>query len=171
MVSKTKQSGRADFLVRMPPELKARLAKAADEEGTTIRDLVLHAIEQMLDTRDGEVAADERKAGVERRRDLKFHEIMVSLAGSDITTLSARAQIKLQEKADAAIKKWRDHTATFYHAEPRTSTERLCRGYLDIEQEIDDAQALDTFGDEGLADPDDPDDGDEPEPNDDPGGE
>jgi len=51
------------FLLRMEPELKARLAKAADEEGATIRDLALYAIEQMLDTRDAKIARPRTQAG------------------------------------------------------------------------------------------------------------
>jgi hypothetical protein len=165
MVSKTKESGRADFLLRMPPELKARLVRAADEDGTTIRDLVLYAIEQMLDIRDAEIAARERKQDLESRIERKFQEIMASLADGDITGLKAAAFARLQEKAEAALAKWRDYAQTFSHAEPRSPIELLCRDYFDLEAELEDAQQIKTFGDEGL-DYDQDDDGDEPEPED-----
>src|SRR5215471_7268449 len=136
MTSKTKQSGRADFLLRMPPELKARLDKAAEEDGVTITDLVLYAIEQMLDARDAEGAADKRRAALERHLELKFDEIVVLLAGGDIAGLSADKLIDLHDLAEAAIRRWRDHTATYYHAEPRTPIERLAKEYDDIETEL-----------------------------------
>jgi hypothetical protein len=163
MTSKT----RADFLLRMPPELKARLVKAADEDGTTIRDLALYAIEEMLDTRDAEIAARQRKQDLESRIERKFQEIMASLAGGDLTGLKAAAFARLQEKAEAALAKWRDYAQTFSHAEPRSPIERLAKDYQDIETELERAQRINTFGDEGLADPDDDlDGGDEPVPDD-----
>jgi predicted DNA-binding protein len=165
MVSKTAQSGRADFLLRMPPELKARLAKAADEDGTTIRDLVLYAIEEMLDTRDGEVAADKKRMNLEQRLEMKFEEIVVSLAGGDITSLSADKRIDLHYVAEAAIKKWRDHTATNYYAEPKTPIERLAKDYCAIEADLEDAQRIgvDTFEEDDGLDFDDDDDLDDAE--------
>jgi hypothetical protein len=167
MTSKTRESGRADFLLRMPEQMKLRLAKAADEDGTTIRDLALYAIKRMLDIRDGEIAADKKRAGIEDRLNLKFDEIMASLAGGDLTGLNAATFARLQEKAEAALAKWRDYARTFSHAEPRSPIELLCRDYCDIETELEGVPRIDTFGDEGLADPDDDlDGGDEPVPDD-----
>jgi hypothetical protein len=169
MSTSTRESGRADFLLRMPPELKARLAKAAAEDGTTIRDLVLYAIEQMLDIRDGEVAADKKRADLEHRLSLKFDELVAALAGGDLTGLKAAAFARLQEKAEAALAKWRDYAGSDHHAEPRTLLERLCLEHGDLEAELEGARRISTFGDEGMAgcDPDDPDDcDDEPEPDD-----
>jgi hypothetical protein len=114
VTSKTKQSGRVDILVRMPPELKARVTKAATEDGATINDWLLDAIEEALAVRDAEVAADKKRTDLERRLEMKFNEIVVLLARGDITSLSARAQINLQEKAEGALAKWRHHTATFF---------------------------------------------------------
>jgi hypothetical protein len=54
MSSKTKQSGRADFLLRMPEQMKLRLAKAAAEKGVSANDWIVASIEQMLDDRDAE---------------------------------------------------------------------------------------------------------------------
>jgi hypothetical protein len=172
MTSKTRESGRADILVRMPPELKLRVTKAANEDGMSVNDWLLDGIEQLLAFRDAEVAAGKRKADLERRRDQKFWEIVVAMAGAatlgDITLSKADAQIELEERATAAIAKWRERTTAFYHAEPRTPLERLCKEHEDLEVEIEGVQQTDTFDDEGLAgkygyDPDDPD-GDEAEP-------
>jgi len=44
MVSKTKESGRADILVRMSPRLKERITKAASEHGLTNNDWLLDVI-------------------------------------------------------------------------------------------------------------------------------
>jgi hypothetical protein len=171
MASKTRESGRADILVRMEPKLKARIVAASNGDGVSVNDWLLDGIEQLLAARDTEIAAGKKRADLERRRDLKFEEIMTSLAGGDLTSLTAQAFIKLQEKAEAPIEKWRNHTATFHHAEPRSPIEVLCRDYCDLETELEGVRAIGTFGDEGLAyDPDDPDDGDEPEPGDEPGG-
>ncbi len=136
MVSNTKESNRADFLLRMPSKMKERLVRAADEDGTTIRDLVLYAIEQMLNARDAEVAADKRRAALEQHLELKFDEIVVLLAGGDIAGLSADKLTDQHDLAEAAIQRWRDHTATYYHAEPRTPIEHLCKAYDDIEAEL-----------------------------------
>jgi predicted DNA-binding protein len=40
MISKTKESGRADLLIRMPPELKERIEKAARLASPTASELV-----------------------------------------------------------------------------------------------------------------------------------
>jgi hypothetical protein len=166
-MTSTKQSGRADFLLRMEPKIKAGLDRAAKEDGTTIRDLVLYAIEQMLDTRDAEIAARERKQDLESRIERKFQEIMVSLAGGDLTGLKAAAFARLQEKAEAVLAKWRDYAGSDHLAEPRSRLEALCKEHEDLEAELEGARRISTFGDEGFADPDDPDDdGDEPEPED-----
>jgi predicted HicB family RNase H-like nuclease len=59
MTSKTKQSGRAAFLLRMPPELKARLTKTAAESGVTVNDLLIAAIEKRLAARAERLAKKE----------------------------------------------------------------------------------------------------------------
>jgi hypothetical protein len=169
MASKTARSGRVDFLLRMDPKFKSRIIKAAKQDGVSVTDWLLDGIEHLLAVHDAEVAAGKRKADIERRRDLKFWEIVVAMAGAvplgDITLSKADVQIELEELATAAIAKWRERTATFHHAEPRTPLERLCKEHEDLEAELEGAQRLDTFYDEGLAyDPDD--DGDEPEPDD-----
>jgi hypothetical protein len=141
MTSKTKQSGRVDILVRMAPELKSRVIEAANEVGMSMNDLVLAAIEQMLAIRDAEPAAGKSKADIEHRLDMKFQEIVASLACEarlgDLTSLSAERLIDLHDEAEAEIEEWRDHAASDHHAEPRTPIERLCKDHQDIEMEIE----------------------------------
>ena len=162
MPSKTAQSGRADILVRMSPRLKERIGKAASEQGLTNNDWLLDVIKDALAAHDAEVAARERKQDLESRIESKFQEIMASLAGGDLTGLKAAAFARLQEKAEAVLAKWRDYAGSDHHAEPRTPLERLCQKHEDLEAELEGARRISTFGDEGFADPDDPDD-DEPE--------
>jgi len=156
MSSKTKQSGRADILVRMPPELKLRVVKAAAATGVSVTDWLNRGIGRLLDLHDAEVAVNEKMAGIERRLQTKFEEIVVSLAGGDLA-LSARERVDFEAAADIAISKWRDRVATFFYAKPGTLLERLCQQHDDIEAELEDAKRLDTFGDEAIDD-------DEPEP-------
>jgi hypothetical protein len=141
MPSKTKESGRVDFLLRMEPELKARITKAANHHRVSVNDWLLDGIEDLLAFHDAEVTADKKKADLEQRLEMKFAELVETLAGAarlgDVTLSKADAQIELEEQATAAITKWRDHMATFHHAEPRRPLERLCRDYCDIEDEID----------------------------------
>jgi predicted HicB family RNase H-like nuclease len=59
MTSKTRESGRADFLLRMEPEMKARLTKAAAESGVTVNDLIITAIERRLAARAERLAKKE----------------------------------------------------------------------------------------------------------------
>jgi hypothetical protein len=166
MTSKTKQSGRADILVRMSPRLKERIGKAASEHGLTNNDWLLDVIKDALAAHDAEVAARERKQDLESRIESKFQEIMASLAGGDLTGLKAAAFARLQEKAEATIAKWRAYAQTFSHAEPRSPIELLCRDYCDLEAKLEDVRQIHTIDDEGYGyDPDDPD-GDEPEPED-----
>src|SRR5258706_7348751 len=107
MPSKTRQSGRADILVRMSPRLKERIGKAASEHGLTNIDWLLDVIKDALAAHDAEVAARERKQDLESRIESKFQEIMASLAGGDLTGLKAAAFARLQEKAEATIAKGR----------------------------------------------------------------
>lgn len=140
MGSKTKQSGRVDILVRMSPELKARVIAAAQEDDATTNDWLLDGIEQALDAGDAEVAANKNKADLEQRREMKYEEIVQFLAGQsevgDVSKLSADQRIDLDEAANIAIEKWRSHSSSNYHAEPRTPLDRLCKEFSDVEDEI-----------------------------------
>jgi hypothetical protein len=140
MPSKTKQSGRAEILVRMAPKLKARIVAAATEDGLTTNDWLLDVIEEALAVRDAEVAAGKRKADLDRRLEMKLEEIVVVLAAEgklgDRAKLASEKQIELEEKAQSAIEAWRNRAAVDHYARPRTPLEQLCSDYLDIETEI-----------------------------------
>ena len=59
MISKTKESDRADLLIRMQPELKERIEKAARLVGMTKTDWVLQAIEAILHVQELQAEAQE----------------------------------------------------------------------------------------------------------------
>jgi hypothetical protein len=138
--SKTKESGRADILVRMAPLLKTRIVAAAKEDEITVNDWLLDVIERALAVRDAEVASGKRKADFDRRLEVKFEEIVVVLAAEgklgDRSKLASEKQIELEEKAQSAIEDWTKRTAVDHYARPRTPLEQLCSDYLDIETEI-----------------------------------
>jgi hypothetical protein len=140
LTSKTKQSNRAGFPLRMEPELKKRLDRAADEDGMSLNNWILSALEEVLAYRDARGAAEKKKAGIERRLDMKIEEI-VSLVATrdkvgDRAKLASEKQIELEEKAQSVIEDWRNRTAVDHYARPRTPLEQLCSDYLDIETEI-----------------------------------
>ena len=124
MPSKTKQSGRAEILVRMAPKLKARIVTAATEDGLTTNDWLLDVIEEALAVRDAEVAAGKRKADLDRRLEMKLEEIVVVRAAEgklgDRAKLASEKQIELEEKAQSAIEAWRNRAAVDHYARPRT---------------------------------------------------
>jgi hypothetical protein len=151
MTSKTARSGRVDFLLRMQPKLKERIIKAANQDGVSVTDWLLDGIEHLLAVHDTEVAADKKRADIERRLEMKFQEIVASLACGDLTSLSTDRVLELHEVAEAAIKKWRDHTATDYYAEPKTPIERLCKDLDDLETELEGARRISTFEDDDEA--------------------
>jgi hypothetical protein len=140
MTSKTKQSGRTDILLRMAPELKARINKAASEDGLTTNDWLLDVIEDALAVRDAEVANNKKRAELERRHDMKYEAIVSVLAAEaqiDRTSMAADQRVELDELAQTEIEKWRSRAASDYYADPRTPIERLCKEYCDIDNEID----------------------------------
>jgi predicted DNA-binding protein len=59
MISKTRESGRAELLIRMRPELKERIEKAARLVGRTKTDWVLGAIEAILHVQELQADAQE----------------------------------------------------------------------------------------------------------------
>jgi hypothetical protein len=140
MTSKTRQSGRADVLFRMPAALKERLSAAAARDGLTINDWLLDATEEKLAASDARIAAGKKRAELELRREMKLEAIVSALAAGakvDRTSSAADQRIELDEQAEGEIEKWRSRAASDYHAGPRTPLERLCRDYCDIEDEID----------------------------------
>ena len=108
----------------------------------------------MLADRDAEVAAGKNKADLERRLEMKFQEIVASLAGGDLTSLSVKTLTKIHEQAEAAIGEWRNHASAHYHAEPRTPLERLCKDHFDIWIKIEGGTEsyINTFDDDDLDD-------------------
>jgi hypothetical protein len=141
MVSKTKELGRADILVRMSLDLKSRVIQAAADDGVTNNDWLLDVIERAVEAHEAEVTAETRKADLEQRLDLKFEEIVSYLAAKakvgDRIKLSADKLAELHKKAESAIEKWQVHAASNYGAEPRTLLERLCKDHCDIEEKIE----------------------------------
>jgi len=136
----TKESGRAGFPLRMEPELKERLDRAAEEDGASLNNWILSALEEVLAYRDAKGAAERRKADIDRRLDMKFEAIVSVLAAEakiDRASTAADRRVEFDELAEAAIEQRRDHAATYYHAKPRTSVEALCRDYLAVEEELD----------------------------------
>jgi predicted DNA-binding protein len=76
MISKTKESGRADLLIRMPPELKERIEKAARLVGMTKTDWVLQAIEAILHVQELQAEAQEEILAIRHQQEAKFEEIV-----------------------------------------------------------------------------------------------
>ena len=67
MVGESKESGRADLLVRMPPELKKRIENAARLVGMTKTDWVLQAIEAILHVQELQADAQEQIQEIRRQ--------------------------------------------------------------------------------------------------------
>src|SRR5258708_5416769 len=100
--SKTKESGRVDLFLRVSPVLKRRIADAAGEDGVTLTDWVLYAIESVLDDRDAENSKNEKIAALEEKIAEVFDEVVAWLAGVDIgalSTLTPRTLLELEDKA------------------------------------------------------------------------
>jgi predicted DNA-binding protein len=74
------KSGRADLLIRMPPELKERLEKAARLVGMTKTDWVLQAIEAILHVQELQAKAQKEILAIRRQQEAKFEEIIATLA-------------------------------------------------------------------------------------------
>jgi hypothetical protein len=115
MTSKIGESGRAGFPLRMDLRLKQRLDRAAKEDGMSLNNWILSALEEVLAYRDARGAAEKKRADIERRRDMKIEEI-VSLVATrdkvgDRVKLASEKQIELEEKAQSAIEDWRNRTA------------------------------------------------------------
>jgi hypothetical protein len=151
MTSKPKQqSGRAGFPLRMESELKKRLDRAAEEDGMSLNNWILSALEEVLAYRDAKGAAEKKKAAREHYLEMKFEEI-VSLVATrdkvgDRAKLASEKQIELEEKAQSAIEDWRNRRAVDHYARPRTPLEQLCSDFLDIETEIQEGIPEDRSG-------------------------
>lgn len=125
---------------RIGNDLYQQANDAPDEEDVLEQFLRLYPLEAREVLRRflaEEVAGDKERADLERRREMKFREVVALLADGDVTSLTADKLLPLHERAEAAIGKWRERALSPHHAEPRTPIERLCRAYCDIEMEID----------------------------------
>ena len=100
MISKTKESGRADLLIRMQPELKQRVEKAARLLGKTQTDWVLKAIEVILHVQELQAKAQTEIAEIRYEQEAKFEEILAALAVKQnlgaLATLTARTRTQLE---------------------------------------------------------------------------
>jgi uncharacterized protein (DUF1778 family) len=141
MISKTKESGRADLLIRMQPELKQRVEKAARLVGKTQTDWVLKAIEVILHVQELQAKAQTEIAEIRCEQEAKFEEILAALAVQlnlgALATLTARTRTQLESAADKESEKWRLHEVRYGITEPKTKLERLCKEFYDLVEEAE----------------------------------
>jgi hypothetical protein len=139
--SKTKESGRTDMLVRMPPELKSRIEAAAKEAGISNNDWVLSAIEASLADRDAEARKRGDIEALEHRQEMKFEQIveLVALKNrfGDLASMSREKRNELDAEAEIRLEKWREKEAMDHLAKPATDLERLCKEHDDLRLEIE----------------------------------
>jgi uncharacterized protein (DUF1778 family) len=139
MISKTKESGRADLLIRMQPELKRRVEKAARLVGKTKTDWVLKAIEAILHVQELQAEAQTEIAAIWHEQEAIFQEILAVLAVQqklgDLATLTGRTLTQLESAADKELENWRLHECTYGITEPKTKLERLCKEHQDLGEE------------------------------------
>jgi len=148
MISKTKESGRADLLIRMPPELKERIEKAARLVGMTKTDWVLQAIEAILHVQELQAEAQEESLEIRRQQETKFEEIVAALAVEqklgDVASLTTQNRTKLEAMADRKLENWRSEQRSYGEQKPKTRLDRLCKEFSDLGEE---AQSI---GDEQM---------------------
>jgi len=139
MISKTKESGRADLLIRMQPELKERLEKAARLVGMTKTDWVVQAIEAILHVQELQAKAQTEIAEIRIEQEAKFEEILAALALQqklgDLATLTSRTRTQLESAADKELEKWRLQQLSYGITEPKTQLERLYKEFYDLGDE------------------------------------
>jgi len=141
MISKTKESGRADLLIRMQPELKQRVEKAARLVGKTQTDWVLKAIQVILHVQELQAKAQTEIAEIRYQQEAKFEEILAALAVQqkigDLATLTARTRTQLESTADKELEKWRFQEVSHGITKPKTELERLCKEFYDLVEEAE----------------------------------
>jgi predicted DNA-binding protein len=139
MISKTKESGRADLLIRMQPELKQRVEKAARLVGKTQTDWVLKAIEVILHVQELQAKAQTEIAEIRCEQEAKFEEILAALAAEqklgDLATLTKKDRAKLESLADKQFENWRSATRRYGILEAKTKLDRLCKEFDDLGDE------------------------------------
>jgi len=131
MISKTKESGRADLLIRMQPELKERLEKAARLVGKTKNDWVVQAIEAILHVQELQAEAQEEILAIRHQQEAKFVEIVAALAAEqklgDLASLTTKDRTRLEATADKKLESWRSERRTYGDRKPKTQLDRLCK--------------------------------------------
>jgi predicted DNA-binding protein len=141
MISKTKESGRADLLIRMQPELKQRVEKAARLVGKTKTDWVLRAIEVILHVQELQAKAQTEIAEFRIKQEAKFEEILAELAVQqklgDLAMLTSRTRTQLESAADKELEKYRLQELSHGISEPKTKLERLCKEFRDLVDEAE----------------------------------
>jgi predicted DNA-binding protein len=139
MISKTKESGRADLLVRMQPELKERIEKAARLVGMTKTEWVLQAIEAILHVQELQAEAQEEILEIRGEQEAKFEEILATLAAEqklgDLATMTKKDRAKLESLADKQLENWRSERRSYGDRKPKTRLERLCKEFDDLWEE------------------------------------
>jgi predicted DNA-binding protein len=136
MISKTKESGRADLLIRMEPELKERIEKAARLVGMTKTEWVLQAIEAILHVQELQAEAQQEILEIRGEQEAKFEEILAALAAEqklgDLATLTKKDRAKLESMADKQLENWWSATRRYGILEAKTKLDRLCKEFDDL---------------------------------------
>jgi predicted DNA-binding protein len=139
MISKTRESGRAELLIRMKPELKKRIEKAAWLVGRTKTDWVLQAIEAILHVQELQAEAQEEIRAIRVKQEAKFEEIVaalrVELKLGDLATSTKGDRSRLEDEAAKQLEKWRVQQRTYGITEPKTKLDRLCKQFDDLWEE------------------------------------
>jgi predicted DNA-binding protein len=139
MISKTKESGRADLLIRMPPELKERIEKAARLVGMTKTDCVLQAIEAILHVQESQAEAQEEILAIRHQQEAKFEEIVAALAAEqklgDLVSLTTKNKTRLEATADKKLENWRSERRTYGDRKSKTQLDRLCEEFEHLGEE------------------------------------
>jgi predicted DNA-binding protein len=139
MISKTKESGRADLLIRMQPELKERLEKAARLVGMTKTDWVVQAIEAILHVQELQAEAQEEILAIRVKQEAKFEEIVAALAAEqklgNLDSLATENRTRLEATADKKLENWRSERRTYGDRKPKTQLDRLCEEFEHLGEE------------------------------------
>jgi predicted DNA-binding protein len=139
MISKTKESDRADLLIRMQPELKERIEKAARLVGMTKTGWVLQAIEAILHVQELQAEAQEEILEIRGKQEAKFEEILAALAAEqklgDLASLTKKDRAKLESMADKQFENLRSATRSYGILEAKTKLDRLCKEFDDLGEE------------------------------------
>jgi predicted DNA-binding protein len=139
MISKTKESGRADLLIRMQPELKERLEKAARLVGMTKTDWVVQAIEAILRVQELQAEAQEGVLAIRLQQEAIFEEIVAALAAEqklgDLASFTTKNRTRLEVTADKKLENWRSERRMYGDRKPKTQLDRLCEEFEHLGEE------------------------------------